>query len=150
VAIGTGGEDEVSTRTKFGPVGACGRRRKLFIRAITGAAFTSFFVLAAALESCRSTSGFPLRQIAIISASATSWAVIAALIDHHAPGEEIDDDSHVEPTFRSPDIRKDSDPIAVWGGRVEGAVERWERRRRPAVHPDQSDQAAGDAVADGQ
>jgi hypothetical protein len=41
----------------------------------------------------------------------------------NAPGEEIDNSSHIEPTLRCPHIREVSNPFAVGSRRVEGAVE---------------------------
>jgi hypothetical protein len=67
----------------------------------------------------------PLRQIAITSASVDELG--RHLSTHrpadHAPGEQIDDGSHIEPTFRCPDIGEVGDPFAVGSGRFEGAVE---------------------------
>ena len=41
----------------------------------------------------------------------------------HAAREQIDDDSHIEPTFCRPHIGEVGDPLAVGRGRLEGAVE---------------------------
>jgi hypothetical protein len=41
----------------------------------------------------------------------------------HASREQIDDDSHIEPTFCRPNIGEVGDPFAVGSGRLEGAVE---------------------------
>ena len=91
----------------------------------------------------------PRRQIAITSASVTSWA--CHLSTHRpadrAPGEQIDDGSHMEPAFRCPHIGEVGDPFAVGSGRFEAAVEH--------VGSDGGDLpltqigAAVDAVADG-
>ena len=41
----------------------------------------------------------------------------------NAPGEEIDNSSHIEPTLRCPHIREVSNPFAIGSRGVEGAVE---------------------------
>jgi hypothetical protein len=57
----------------------------------------------------------PRRQIAITSASVTSCAVIAALIDQPTTRlEKSNNSGHIEPAFRRPDIREVGDPIGVW------------------------------------
>ena len=41
----------------------------------------------------------------------------------HAPGEQIDDGSHIEPTFRCADVSEVSDAFAVGSSCLEAAVE---------------------------
>src|SRR5260370_8556839 len=41
----------------------------------------------------------------------------------NAPGEEIDNSRHIEPTLRRPHISEVSNPFAIGSRRVEGAVE---------------------------
>ena len=41
----------------------------------------------------------------------------------HATGEQIDDGSNIEPTFRCPHIGEVGNPFAVGSGRLKGAIE---------------------------
>ncbi len=57
----------------------------------------------------------PRRQIAMMSASATSCAVISAFIDQPTTraGDQVDDSRDVEPAFGRPDIREAGYPFLV-------------------------------------
>jgi len=74
----------------------------------------------------------PRRQIAMISASVTSCAVIVTLIDQPTtrPREEINDGRHVEPALGRPDISEISNPFAVRRMALRRfGPGRWKRRR---------------------
>lgn len=66
---------------------------------------------------------------------------------HHAPGEQIDHGSHIQPALRGPDIGEVGNPAAVGSGSIKGAIQHvWSDGGRPAAHPDRAAADAGAAV----
>jgi hypothetical protein len=66
-------------------------------------------------EWCIRASGLPRRHTAIIKASATSFAVMLALIDQPTTRRENRSiaPKNVKPTFRCPDVGDVGDPLLV-------------------------------------